>query len=96
MGLQLSVGGFYTSGAHQTAYWTIWYPGNLYHGPIAVSANFESVENNYGTIATVETAVNAFYDDSEGYYLPMGINYTAVLRNENDWPLVYNLSIGTF
>jgi hypothetical protein len=96
MGLYLSVGGFTTSAANQTLYWTIGWPGNAYQGPIGVSSNFEGAEDNYGTVTTVQTSVNAFYDDSEGYYWPTGINYTAELRNDSDWPVIYNLSIGTF
>ena len=96
MGLQLSVGGFTTSAPHQTLNWTISWPGNTYQGPIEVSANFAGAEDNFGTVTTVQTSVNAFYDDSEGYYWPTGINYTAALRNDSDSPVIYNLSIGTF
>jgi hypothetical protein len=91
-----NVGGQATLAAHQTAYWTIWWPGNTYQGPIAVSANFVGAEDNYGTITAVETRVNSFYDDSEGYYWPMGINYTGVLRNESNSSVAYHLSVGWF
>jgi hypothetical protein len=96
MGLALSVGGFTTSSPHQTLYWTFGWPGNLYHGPVAVNANFQGAEDNYGSVTTVDTRVNAFYDNSEGYYWPTGINYTAVMRNDSDSPVIYNISVGWF
>ena len=96
MGYQAIVGGVVTTTANETLYWTITYSGVVYVGPIYASANFVGGEANYGTITTVQTSVNAFYDDSLPYYWPTGINYTAVLRNEDPWPIVYNLSVGWF
>jgi hypothetical protein len=96
MGLNLSVGGYTTSAGLTTLLWTISTQGNIYLGPIGVSANFEAVEENYGTVSTELISVDAFYDDTDGYYQRRGFRYTAALRNQGDGPVIYNLSIGTF
>jgi len=94
--LQLISGGVATAAANQTLYWTTTFNGEVYVGPIYVSADFVGAENNYGTVTTVQTSVNAFEDDSLPYYWPTGINYGSVLRNESPWPVSYNLSVGWF
>ena len=45
---------------------------------------------------TTSTGTPRWRAAEEGYYWPTGINYTAALRNDSDWPVIYNLSIGTF
>jgi hypothetical protein len=96
MPYQAIVGGAVTTAANETLWWTITFNGEVYVGPLYASANGVGAEDNYGTITTVQTAVNAFEDTSLPYYWPTGINYTAVLRNENPFPFTYNLSIGWF
>jgi hypothetical protein len=58
--LQLISGGVATAAANQTLYWTTTFGGEVYEGPIYVSANFVGAENNYGTVTTVQTSVNTF------------------------------------
>jgi hypothetical protein len=96
MGLILSGGSFATCAAHGELWWTLTWPGALYHGPVVFSANFQGAQDNYGTVATVQTNVNSYYDDSHGYYWPMGINSSALLRNDSNNSVIYNVSLGWF
>jgi hypothetical protein len=60
-----------------------------------VSAYFIPVQGNYGTVTTLQTSVTAFYDD-QYFYPPIGVKYSAQLRNTGDSPVLVSLNIGNF
>jgi hypothetical protein len=72
------------------------YPGATDHGPQYIDAYFVGADSNYGTITTVQTSTTAFYTDQYGYYWPMGVSYSAVLRNDGTTAVVMSVNIGTF
>jgi hypothetical protein len=74
--------------------WT--YNGAVDTGPNYVSAYFVGAQDNYGTVTTVQTSVNAFYTDQYGYYWPTGISYSSQMRNDSNWSVMITVSIGNF
>jgi len=36
------------------------------------------------------------YDDSHGYYYPIGIGYASQIRNDGAGPIIIKVNIGTF
>jgi len=85
-----------TVGSGQTAY-TVWsYADAADHGPQYVSASFQGASDNYGTATTIQTSVVSSYDDSHGYYYPIGIGYTSQIRNDSTGPIIIRVNIGTF
>ena len=81
-------------GATVTSNWT--YNGAVDTGPNYISAYLVGAEDNYGTMTTVQTSINAFYTDEYGYYWPTGISYTGVLRNDSEFPALITVSLGNF
>jgi hypothetical protein len=82
------------AGAIVYSNWT--YNGAVDTGPNYVSAYFIGGADNYGTVTTVQTSVNAFYTDQYGYYWPTGISYSSQLRNDSEWPVTIAINIGNF
>jgi len=82
------------AGATVYANWT--YSGAVDTGPNYISAYFVGAEDNYGTVTTVQTSVNSFYTDQYDYYWPMGISYSAQLRNDSAWSVMIKVNIGNF
>jgi hypothetical protein len=72
------------------------YPGAIDTGPNYVSAYFLGGQENYGTVTTVQTSVNAFYTTQYGYYWPTGISYSSQVRNDSTWPVQIAINIGNF
>ncbi len=81
-------------GADVFTNWT--YNGAVDTGPNYISAYWVGAQDNFGTITTVQTSINAFYDDQNGYYWPTGISYSAVMRNDTQFPALITCSIGNF
>lgn len=81
-------------GAEIFTNWT--YPGATDHGPQYVSAYFVGAPDNYGTVTTVQTSVNSFYTDQYGYYWPLGISYSSIMRNDSASPVIITVNIGNF
>ena len=80
----------------ETVYVTFVYAGSTDRGPQYLSANFVGAENNYGKVTTTQTSVVSSYDDSDGYYWPIGISYAGELRNDGAFPVQITVNIGNF
>ncbi|MGF6641403.1 hypothetical protein [Paraburkholderia sp. MM6662-R1] len=91
-------GSFTTAAAKQTLYWTTTFGGALFNGPIAVAANFEGGDENFGDLTAGNITVSAVEGNSsepDAYY-PVSFSYSFPIVNDSPWPLAYNLAIGTF
>ncbi len=94
----ISGGGFLTVVANGTFNAVTTFSGADFVGPITVAPNFESGNENFGSLTIGPITVNA----SEGNpsepnaYNPVSFNYSYSITNQDDWPLSFDMAIGTF
>jgi hypothetical protein len=98
MALIPSSGPFTTVAANQPLTWNSVFPSGSFVGPIAVAPNFfPGGDDNYGTL-TAGLVTIQFNADSGN---PVAYNqgnyvYQYTVTSGSPWPLMYNISIGTF
>ena len=96
MALYMNLFNSVTLGAGATAFYNWGWNDATDHGPNYISASFQGAESNYGTATTTQTSVVSSYDDSHGYYWPIGIGYRGQIRNDSGGSIIIKVNIGTF